>query len=144
MSEYCTIDDVIDITQTTAEKMGIDSEKYPDKLEQVLTKWIKYASALIDDYTCSPLTELDIEEETTKKLVYEDVCSRIVANRCALSEAYKNYAVITMEDWNLGRIPENIFNDDLKKALNKYKIEEEGEKASNIGMYVVTGEDLWK
>lgn len=144
MSVYCTIDDVIDITQTTAEKMGIDSEKYPDKLEQVLTKWIKYASALIDDYTCSPLTEIDIEDETTKKLVYEDVCSRIVANRCALSEAYKNYAVITMEDWNLGRIPENIFNDDLKKALNKYKIEEEGEKASNIGMYVVTGEDLWK
>lgn len=144
MSLYCSIDDVKDITQTTAEKMGIDSEKYPNKLDEVLTKWIKYASALIDDYTGSPLTETDIEEETTKKLVYEDVCSRIVANRCALSEAYKNYAVITMEDWNLGRIPENIFNGDLKNMLNKYKIEEEGEKASNIGMYVVTGEDLWK
>lgn len=140
---YCTTDDVIGITRTTPEKMGIDETENPNEFTEILTRWIQYATALINDYTKSPLTSNDIENDTTKKLIYEDVCSRIVANRCSLSEAYKNYAVLTVEDWNLGKIPENIFGDDLKSNLDTFKKEEESE-ASTIGVYVVTGEGLWK
>lgn len=140
---YCRTEDVIRITRTTPEKMGIDEENNPQEFEELLTRWIQYATALINDYTKSPLTQTDMDNDTTKKLIYEDVCSRIVANRCALSEAYKNYAVLTVEDWTLGKIPENVFGDELKHNLDTFKKEEESE-ASNIGVYVVTGEDLWK
>lgn len=143
MTMYCSVDDVLHITRTTANKMGINEKENPDELDTIITRWIKYASALINDYTRSPLTEYDIEEETTKKLIYEDVCSRIVANRIALSEAYKNYAVITNDDWSLGKIPENIFGDDLKDALSSYKLDEVAE-TREIGITVVTGENLWK
>lgn len=146
MVEYCSINDVISITRTNPSKMGItgtDQEQVQTEFEQIITRWIQYATALINDYTRSPLTENDILEDTTKKLIYEDVCSRIVSNRIALSEAYKNYAVLNVEDWQLGRIPENIFDDALKNALDQYKKEEEGIK-SHIGITVVTGEDLWK
>lgn len=146
MVAYCSISDVISITRTTPEKMGItgeDSETVQTEFETIVNRWIQYATALINDYTLSPLVEEDILEDTTKKLIYEDVCSRIVANRIALSEAYKNYAVLNVDDWQLGRIPENIFGDDLKKALNQYKMEEAGNKA-RIGITVVTGEGLWK
>ena len=140
---YCSVDDVIHITRTNAEKMGIDEEANPDELNNVITRWIQYASALINDYTRSPLTEADTENDTTKKLIYEDVCSRIVANRISLSEAHKNYAVVTIDDWNIGKLPENIFSDDLKRALDNYKLDEVAEQRE-IGVTVVTGEDLWK
>lgn len=146
MVEYCSIKDVISITRTNPEKMGITGtteEEITTEFETVIQRWIQYATALINDYTRSPLTPLDIEEDTTKKLIYEDVCSRIVANRIAMSEAYKNYAVLNVEDWQLGRIPENIFDDSLKNALDQYKKEEEGVK-SRVGITVVTGEGLWK
>lgn len=143
--EYCSIQDVISITRTNPEKMGIkgDTEEANDEFTQTLTRWIQYATALINDYTRSPLSEQDILEDTTKKLIYEDVCSRIVANRIAMSEAYKNYSVLNVEDWQLGKIPENIFDASLQRALDQYKKEEEGMK-SRIGITVVTGEDLWK
>ena len=144
MSEYCTIQEVIRITHTTPEKMGINEEENPTEFEDTLTQWIRYASALIDDYTENPLTAEDIANETTKKVVYEDVASRIVANRCALSEAYKNYSVVQIDDWDNGKLPSDIFNNNLKDLLKKYKVDKEVETASNIGMYVVTGEDLWK
>lgn len=142
MVMYCSVEDVIHITRTNADKMGINADENPDELEKVIGRWIQYASALINDYTRSPLTDNDIENETTKKLIYEDVCSRIVANRCALSEAYKNYAVVTIDDWDLGKIPENIFSDDLKRTLDNYKLDEVAEQRE-IGVTVVTGEDLW-
>lgn len=140
---YCTIDDVISITRTNPEKMGIQSNEAETEFETILNRWIQYATALIDDYTRSPLTDTDITEETTRKLIYEDVCARIVANRIALSEAYKNYAVLTVDDWQLNKIPSNVFSDDLKSLLDKYKREEEG-TATNINITVVTGADLWK
>ena len=146
MKAYCKIQDVINITRTNPDKMGItetETEDVQEEFNNILCRWIQYATALIDDYTRSPLTSTDFECDTTKKLIYEDVCSRIVANRISLSEAHKNYAVITVDDWQLGRIPENVFGDDLKSLLNKYKQEEEGIKAS-VGVSVISGVDLWK
>ena len=146
MKAYCKVQDVINITRTNPEKMGItetETEDVQEEFNNILCRWIQYATALIDDYTRSPLTNTDFEYDTTKKLIYEDVCSRIVANRISLSEAHKNYAVLTVDDWQLGRIPENVFGDDLKSLLNRYKQEEEGIKAS-VGVSVVSGADLWK
>ena len=141
---YCTVQDVINITRTSPEKIGItESDDAEEEFNNIICRWIQYATALINNYTRSPLTSTDIEFDTTRKLIYEDVCTRIVANRIALSEAYKNYAVLTVDNWELGKIPENIFGNDLKGLLDKYKLEEESIK-SRVDVGVITGADLWK
>lgn len=139
--DYCTITDVIQTTGVTSDKMGIDEDD-DYTLEDVITKWITFASALIDDYTQNPITESQLETGSqlveTKRNVYCDVCSRIVGNRIALREAYKNYAVIKKDDWTIGNIPSDIFTDNEKNDLDHYKNEESIEKTV-IGITAVTG-----
>lgn len=139
---YCTVEDVIQLTGVTADKMGIDEEETGYTVEEVIEKWIEYASALIDDYTQNPITENQLNTESSafriKKLVYEDVAARIVGNRIALRESYKNYAVLKIDDWTLGNIPSSIFTDNEKEDLNKFKEEEDIEK-TKLGFMAVTG-----
>lgn len=147
--DYCTITDVIQLTGVTCDKMGIDEDD-DYTLEDVISKWITFASALIDDYTENPITQAQIDSNSnlvqTKINVYTDVCSRIVANRIALREAYKNYAVIKKDDWSIGNIPSDIFTDNEKEDLDYYKNEEITEKTV-IGVTAVTGKPhpaYWK
>ena len=140
--KYCTVQDVIDLTGVTADKMGIDEEETELNAEEIIDKWIEYASALIDDYTQNPITPKQLELEDSririKKLVYEDVATRIVGNRIALREAYKNYAVLKIDDWSVGSIPSDIFTDNEKEDLSRFK-EEETQEQSRIGIITVTG-----
>ena len=70
MTLYCTSEDVINFTQITPVKLGIDTKKEPNKLETIITKWIQHASSLIDQYTKNPKKENEIPP------VYENVCIR--------------------------------------------------------------------
>ena len=143
MISYCTIDDVLQLTGVTEDKMGIDEDDNYT-LEEVITKWITFASALIDEYTGNPLTQEQYEaEEPTRQVeirknVYCDVCARIVANRVALREAYKNYAVIKKDDWSLGSINSDVFTDNEKADLDQFKNDEITTKTI-IGISAVTG-----
>ena len=142
MNFYCTVDDVIQLTGVTNDKMGIDEEEDNYTLEDVILKWIRFASSLIDEYTQNPLTEeqllSDARIHVVKRNVYEDVSARIVANRIALREAFKNYAVIKKDDWTLGNINTDIFTDNEKKDLDQFKEEESVDK-STVGVMAVTG-----
>lgn len=140
--KYCTVNDVLQLTAVTADKMGIDEDD-PYTLEDLIDKWIEYASALVDNYTDNPIREDDLinnpsDVTKTKKLVYEDVTSRIVANRIALRESFKNYAVIDKDDWTIGNVPNNVFTDNEKMDLSDYKAEEAQNKII-LGFGAVTG-----
>lgn len=141
MVSYCTIDDVIQLTAVTEDKMGIDEDDNYT-LEDVIEKWITFASALIDDYTQNPISEEQLYSNNKfiviKKNVYCDVCARIVANRIALREAFKNYAVLKKDDWSIGSINSDIFTDNEKKDLDQFK-QEETEERTTIGVMAVTG-----
>lgn len=127
MIPYCTFEDVIQLTGVTEDKMGIDEEDNYT-LKEVIEKWIIFASALIDEYTQNPLTTeqlaTGIRAIKIKQNVYCDVCARIVANRVALREAYKNYAVIRKDDWSLGSVKSDIFTDSEKADLDQYRNDE--------------------
>ena len=121
MISYCTVEDVKDISRVTHKKLGLDKSTEEEKLDEILTKWILEASALINDYTGSPLTEADVQEENTKYYLYKNVASRIVANMCALASAYKSHSVVKINDWTLRTIPSEIFPVSMKEELNNYK-----------------------
>ena len=143
MISYCNIDDVLQLTGVTEDKMGIDEDD-DYTLRDILGKWIMFASALIDEYTGNPISETDfIDPEPPRnvqirKNVYCDVCTRIVANRVALREAYKNYAVIKKDDWTIASVKSDIFTDSEKADLDPYK-EEQTTSNTIIGISAVTG-----
>ena len=143
MISYCNVDDVLHLTAVTEDKMGIDEED-DYTLEDVVNKWITFASSLIDEYTGNPLTIEQLNDENPsrhieiKRNVYCDVCARIVANRVALREAYKNYAVLKKDDWSIGSIRSDIFTDSEKADLDQFK-QDEIQTRTIIGISAVTG-----
>ena len=112
MIKYCTINDVKNISRVTHKKLGLDKEKDKDKLDEILDDWILEATALINDYTQNPLTTEEHEAQGTKYYVYKNLSSRIVANMCALSAAYKSHSVVKVNDWTIKTVPSSIFPTD--------------------------------
>lgn len=141
MIAYCTIEDVKDISRVTHAKLGLDKEKENEKLDQILEKWILEASALINDYTKNPLTEEELKTEGTKYYLYRNISSRIVANMCALSAAYKSHSVVKINDWTIRTIPSEIFPNTMKEELNNYKNETTGTSLS-FGILTVKGRGI--
>ena len=117
MITYCTIDDVKDLSRVKPNKLGLNDND-EEKLDSILENWILEASALINDYTKNPLTQTDIEEENTKYYVYKNVSTRIVANMCALSSAYKSHNVVKVNDWTIRTVPSEIFPTTMKNELD--------------------------
>ena len=135
MIAYCTIDDVKDISRVTHKKLGLDKATEENKLDEILSKWILEASALINDYTSNPLTQEEYEAMGTKYYVYRNVASRIVANMCALAAAYKSHSVVKINDWTLRTVPSEIFPTEMKKELSNYQSETSG---SSLGFGILT------
>lgn len=135
MIAYCTIEDVKDISRVTHAKLGLDKATENEKLDQILTKWILEASALINDYTKNPLTTDELEAEGTKYYLYKNVSSRIVANMCALASAYKSHSVVKVNDWTIRTVPSEIFPTAMKEELINYKNETTG---TSLGFGILT------
>ena len=142
MIKYCSIDDVKNLSRVTTNKLGLEKTE-TEKLDTILTDWIEEASALIDDYTENPLTADEVNNKTTKYYVYKNVATRIVANMCALSAAYKSFSVVKVNDWTIRTVPSEIFPDMMKAELSGYKTETTG-TSTKFGILTVTGEGVIK
>lgn len=141
MIPYCTVEDVKDISRVTHNKLGLNKETEFDKLDQILEKWILEASALINDYTNNPLTLKELEAEGTKYYLYRNVSSRIVANMCALSAAYKSHSVVKVNDWTIRTVPSEIFPTQMKEELDNYRTETSG-NSLGFGILTVKGRGI--
>lgn len=139
--EYCSIDDVKNISRVTHKKLGLDKERDKDKLDTILLEWIREASALINDYTKNPLTTEEAEAQDTKYYVYKNLASRIVANMCALSAAYKSHSVVKVNDWTINTVPSRIFPVEMKAELNNFK-EETDLSGASVYILTATGKEL--
>lgn len=139
---YCTIDDVKNLSRVTPNKLGLEKTEI-EKLDNILTDWILEASALIDDYTENPLSTVDAEQHSTKYYVYKNLSTRIVANMCALSAAYKSHSVVKVNDWTIKTVPSEIFPVVMKEELDNYKATTSG-TSTRFGILTVTGEGVFK
>ena len=142
MIKYCTIDDVKNISRVSHKKLGLDKVKEADKLDEILDEWILQASALIDDYTKNPLSPAEAESKGSKYYLYKNISSRIVANMCALSAAYKSHSVVKVNDWTIKTIPSEIFPAGMKEELDNYK-EEQDVTGQSVYILTVTGKELY-
>ena len=137
MDVYCSIDNVKDLSRVTPKKLGLDKAEI-GKLDEILEEWICEATALINDYTMNPLTSDDFEKQSTKYFVYKNLATRIVANMCALSSAYKSHSVVKYNDWSIKTVPSEIFPTAMRKELDNYK-SEVSENSTKFGVLTVTG-----
>ncbi|WP_323736273.1 hypothetical protein PXD04_10380 [Methanosphaera sp. ISO3-F5] len=142
LTPYCTVEDVKDISRVTHKKIGLDKATQPEKLDEILSKWILEATALINDYTNNPLTSEEYTAQETKYYVYRNVASRIVANMCALAAAYKSHSVVKINDWTIGTIPSEIFPLKIKQELDNYKSESTG-NSLGFGILTVKGRGIF-
>lgn len=142
MIPYCTVEDVKDISRVTHNKLGLDKTTEESKLDEILSKWILEASALINDYTNNPLTLEEQSEEGTKYYLYKNVSSRIVANMCALASAYKSHSVVKVNDWTIKTVPSEVFPTSMKNELNNYKSANTG-SSKGFGILTVKGKGIY-
>ena len=138
MTLYCTSEDVINFTQITPVKLGIDTKKEPNKLETIITKWIQHASSLIDQYTKNPKKENEIPP------VYENVCIRITAHMIAAAEKYKNNNLVRINDWTVRTVPTEIFSQAEKDDLETFVIETVNKRNSTINMITISGDGYFE
>ena len=137
ITAYCSIKDVKDLSRVTPNKIGLDKGE-ADELDNILQEWILQASALINDYTNNPLTETDTNQQTTKYYVYRNIATRIVANMCALSAAYKSHSVVKVNDWSISTVPSEVFPVAMKKELENYN-SETSNNSTAFGVLTVKG-----
>lgn len=142
MIQYCTIEDVKNLSRVTPNKLGLAKED-TDKLNDIINEWINEATALINDYTENPLTTTEYDNQGTKYYVYRNIATRIVSNICALSAAYKSHSVVKVNDWTIKTVPSEVFPDAMKSELNGYKTETTG-TSTKFGILTVTGEGVIK
>jgi len=140
--KYCTIDDVKNLSRVTPNKLGLEKTE-TEKLDNILDGWILEASALIDDYTENPLTSTEQANQVTKYYVYKNLATRIVANMCALSAAYKSHSVVKVNDWTIRTVPSEIFPTAMKEELESWKATTTG-TSTRFGILTVTGEGVIK
>lgn len=137
ITAYCTVKDVKDLSRVTPNKIGLDKTATTE-LDNILGEWILQASALINDYTNNPLTTADIDGQTTKYYVYRNISTRIVANMCALSAAYKSHSVVKVNDWSISTVPSEVFPVAMKNELENYKAETSNNSTA-FGVLTVKG-----
>ncbi|PWL08034.1 hypothetical protein MSCUN_09650 [Methanosphaera cuniculi] len=130
---YCNVVDVINFTQITPAKLGIDVRKDPNKLEEIILKWITHASNMIDEYTNNPKKETEIPP------IYENVCLRITAHMVASAEIYKNTSMVNINEWTERYVPLRIFTQAEKDDLEPYKKSTVDYRNSEIEMLTITG-----
>lgn len=134
MTLYCTVQDVIDFTQITENKLGIDKRTQPDKLEEIIQKWITHSSNMIDQYTNNPKSEDNIPP------VYENVCIRITAHMVAGAETYKNVSLVNVNEWNEKYSPVRIFTQAEKDDLEPYVKTVVDSRNSTIEFLTINGD----
>lgn len=137
ITSYCTTTDVKNLSRVTPNKIGLDKTE-ADQLETILQEWILQASALINDYTNNPLTTEDTNTQTTKYYVYKNIATRIVANMCALSAAYKSHSVVKVNDWTITTVPSEVFPVAMRNELDNYKAETSN-NSTGFGILTVKG-----
>ena len=140
MMKYCNIEDVKNLSRVTPNKLGLPKEN-TEQLDTIIDSWIMEASALIDDYTENPLTTDEYDNKVTKYYVYKNICTRIVANMCALSAAYKSHSVVKVNDWTIRTVPSEIFPTAMKEELKGYQTATTG-TSTKFGILTVTGEGV--
>ena len=135
---WISVDNVINFHGLKPQHLNIkkDDTDADNKLEAIITDWIVQAQDLINVYTNRQYTS-----ETARPAV-KNVCLRLTSNMVSLAIQKRDSPIIKVNDWTIQNVPSDIFTDELKHDLKPF-IKDSTNEPNSIGVYAITGEDVW-
>lgn len=135
---WISVDNVINFHGLKPQHLNIkkDDTDADNKLEAIITDWIVQAQDLINVYTNRQYTS-----ETARPAV-KNVCLRLTSNMVSLAIQKRDSPIIKVNDWTIQNVPSDILTDDLKDDLKPF-IKDSSNEPNSIGVYAITGEDVW-
>ena len=134
---WISVDDVIHFHGLKPQHLNLAKDD-STKLEEILSSWILQSQSLIKTYCHIK----DIEDEDVSDAM-ANVCLRLTSNMVSLAIQKRDNPIIKVNDWTIQGLSSDIFTDDLKADLAPF-VKDASNDSSAIGVYAITGEDVWK
>lgn len=109
---YCTVEEVIQLTNIKPTSFQLKKDD-DEGLEKILTEWIHTAENIIETY-CK-------RKFTNPPLAISNVCLRLVSNMIVFMMLRKDSPIIQVNDFKHEVSSSEIFTDDLKNDLKRFK-----------------------
>lgn len=134
---WISSDDVIHFHGLKPQHLNLEKTD-TSKLEEILTGWIWQSQSLILTYChIRTINDADVSE------AMRNVCLRLTSNMVSLAIQKRDNPIIKVNDWTIQGLSSDIFTDDLKEDLAPF-VKDSSNEPNAIGVYAITGEDLWK
>ena len=134
---WISVDDVIHFHGLKPQHLNLAKDD-STRLEEILSSWILQSQSLIKTYCHIK----DIEDEDVSDAMC-NVCLRLTSNMVSLAIQKRDNPIIKVNDWTIQGLSSDIFTDDLKADLAPF-IKDSSNDSGAIGVYAITGEDVWK
>ena len=134
---WISVDDVIHFHGLKPQHLNLAKDD-STRLEEILSSWILQSQSLIKTYCHIK----DIEDEDVSDAMC-NVCLRLTSNMVSLAIQKRDNPIIKVNDWTIQGLSSDIFTDDLKADLAPF-VKDASNDSSAIGVYAITGEDVWK
>jgi len=133
---WISSDDVIHFHGLKPQHLNLEKTD-TSKLEEILTGWIWQSQSLILTYChIQTINDADVSE------AMRNVCLRLTSNMVSLAIQKRDNPIIKVNDWTIQGLSSDIFTDDLKADLAPF-VKDSSNEPDAIGVYAITGEDLW-
>ena len=134
---WISVDEVIHFHGLKPQHLNLAKDD-STKLEEILSSWILQSQSLIKTYCHIK----DIEDEDVSDAM-ANVCLRLTSNMVSLAIQKRDNPIIKVNDWTIQGLSADIFTDDLKADLAPF-VKDSSNEPNDIGVYAITGEDVWK
>lgn len=132
---WISVDDVVHFHGLKPKHLNLDKDD-TETLAEIVTAWIEQAEDLINMYTNRNYTD------STVRPAIQNICLRLTSNMVSLAIQKRDSPIIKVNDWTIQTVPSDIFTDELKEDLKPY-IKDSSTEPDAIGVYAITGEDVW-
>ena len=135
---WISVDQVINFHGLKPQHLNIKKDD-PDadtKLEEIITDWIVQSQDLINVYTNREYTSSNVRP------AIQNICLRLTSNMVKLAIQNRDSPIIKVNDWTIQTVPSDIFTDELRDDLKPF-IKDVSSEPDSLGVYAITGEDIW-
>lgn len=132
---WISVDDVVHFHGLKPQHLNLAKDD-TSKLEEIITSWILQSQSLILTYCHIKDSDVDVNPAMA------NVCLRLTSNMVSLAIQRRDNPIIKVNDWTIQGLSSDIFTDDLKADLAPF-VKDASNDSSAIGVYAITGEDVW-
>ena len=134
---WISTDQVIHFHGLKPQHLNLDKTN-DETMRSILVDWIRQSQSLILTYChIKSIAVSDVSD------AMKNVCLRLTSNMVSLAIQRRDNPIIKVNDWTIQGLSSDIFTDDLKADLAPF-VKDSSNVPDSIGVYAITGEDLWK